>query len=62
MDFKLGVTDPLLSAANTAAFMLMQIKSCSQSAAVMAKKGALDSTVWTALKHSTCTSLSTPSF
>lgn len=38
----LEVTDSLLSAANTAAFMLMQIKRCSQPAAVMAEKATLD--------------------
>lgn len=50
---KSSATDSLLSAANTVAFMLMQIKRCSPSVAAMEKKGAFDSTVWTALSHST---------
>lgn len=52
---ELSVTDLLLSAANTAAFMLMQIKRCSPSAAVKEKRGAFDSAAWTAPKCSTCT-------
>lgn len=44
MDFTLSVTDLPLCAANTAAFMPMQITGCPQSAAAaMEKKGSFDS-------------------
>lgn len=53
IDLQLSATDWLLSASDTASFMLMQIKRCSPSDAAAKMKGAFDSVPWTALKHST---------